>query len=68
MTDTLTIPPHRALTMRIASMFYRHRMNTNEIAKILSMPESEIWNRMNLAHEIWRQQVIEDFDAARGMA
>ncbi len=50
---------HRALTLRIASMFFRQGLNTNEIAQALSMPESEIWNRMSLAKEILRQQELD---------
>ena len=62
---TLTLPSsHRALTLRIASYFFRNRMNTNQIAEALSMPEAEIWNRMNLSHSIWREQEQENQNLA----
>ena len=32
-------------------------MNTNQIAKIMSLTEAEIWNRMDLTRIIWRNAV-----------
>ncbi len=54
---TLALPDtSRTLTLRIASMFHRHAMNTNQIAHALSVPESMVWNHMGLARDIWRRQ------------
>jgi DNA-binding transcriptional regulator LsrR (DeoR family) len=55
---TVALPStHRAQTVQIASLFYHKKMNTNQIAKIMSLPEAEIWNRMDLTRIIWRGAV-----------
>lgn len=60
MTTLTADKSHRLQTLRMASMFHRGGLNTNEIAKVLSMPESEIWNRMDLAREIWVDASLSD--------
>jgi hypothetical protein len=55
---TVALPStHRVQTMQIASLFFRKGMNTTQIAKVMSLTEAEIWNRMDITRIIWRDAV-----------